>query len=103
MNYTKIVLNIPHSSISGIFGDGSGWAYDARLINSAMKETDWHTDFIFSSADNPNIVPCIFPFSRFLVDVERLDNDDLESEGRGIIYTDVDGCKRGDLSTLQKD
>ena len=91
--FNKIVLNIPHSSINGVFTNGSGWGYNANLLNSVMKETDWHTDFIFND-DREEIVPCIFNYSRFLVDVERLENDPLENEGRGIIYSNVNGHQR---------
>lgn len=91
--FNKIVLNIPHSSINGVFINGSGWSYNANLINSVMKETDWHTDFIFSDT-REEVIPFIFNYSRFLVDVERLENDPLEKEGRGILYTNVNGHLR---------
>ena len=35
-----------------------------------------------------------FPFSRFFCDVERLENDPLESIGHGIVYTDFGECHR---------
>lgn len=35
-----------------------------------------------------------FPFSRFFCDVERLENDPLESIGQGIVYTDFGKCHR---------
>lgn len=94
--FNKIVLNIPHSSINGVFINGSGWSYNANLLNSVMKETDWHTDFIFSDT-REEVVPFIFNYHRFLVDVERLENDPLENEGRGILYTNVNGHLRDGL------
>ena len=53
------------------------------------------------------VVPVIFPYSRFYVDVERLVDDPLEKEGQGIIYTrfnnnvrTVDEREREHLMTL---
>lgn len=99
--FDKIVLNIPHSSINGILDKDSGWKMNANLINIMMRETDWHTDFIFNDENNPKVVSCVFPYSRFIVDVERLENDPMEKEGRGIIYTDVHGFKRDYLYAKQ--
>ncbi len=92
--YNKIVLNIPHSSFNGIISNNGGWKPNANLINQAIKETDWHTDFLFKDVSNKRVVPCVFDYSRFYVDVERLVNDQLEKEGRGILYTDINGHKR---------
>lgn len=97
--FNKILLNIPHSSVNGVFSEGSGWDYNANLINAVIKETDWHTDFIFSDTTNPKVLPFIFKYSRFLVDVERLENDPLERQGRGILYTNVNGHHRHKLSS----
>lgn len=93
--FDKIILNIPHSSFNGIFDVNlSGWQPNANLINQMIKETDWHTDFLFVREKCDNIKPIIFNYSRFIVDVERLDNDPLESSGRGIIYKKVGDFER---------
>lgn len=83
--FNDIVLNIPHSSILGLFSEFGGWKYNANLLNKVIKDTDWHTDFIFHS-DKENVHSVVFNWSRYVVDVERLENDPLENEGRGIIY-----------------
>ena len=93
-NYNKIVLNIPHSSFNGIISDKGGWTPNANLINQAIKDTDWHTDFLFQDNSNKKVVPCVFDYSRYYVDAERLVNDPLEKERRGILYTDINGFKR---------
>ena len=61
-----------------------------------VRWTDWYTDWIFCQAaiHDSRIVPVTFPFSRFFCDVERLENDPLESIGQGIVYTDFDECHR---------
>ena len=91
--FDNIVLNIPHSSIQGLFSKVSGWAYNANLLNKAIKDTDWHTDFIFHS-NIEKVHPVIFEWSRYVVDVERLENDPLEKEGYGMIYDLNNGFKR---------
>lgn len=92
-NFDNIVLNIPHSSILGLFSEFGGWKYNANLLNKAIKDTDWHTDFIFHS-DRDNVHSVVFNWCRYVVDVERLQNDPLEKEGRGIIYEGIDGFER---------
>ena len=62
VKFNKIVLNIPHSSINGVFTNGSGWRYNANLLNSVMRETDWHTDFIFND-EREEVVPLIIHVS----------------------------------------
>ncbi|MBQ0020951.1 MAG: N-formylglutamate amidohydrolase [Bacteroidales bacterium] len=92
--FNKIVLNIPHASLNCQSLAESGWKENANLINIMIKETDWHTDFIFTDTNNKSVVPFIFPYSRFIVDVERLENDPLESEGRGIVYKNIGSFAR---------
>ena len=55
--------------------------------------TVFYSIFIFND-EREEVVPCIFNYSRFLVDVERLEDDPLENEGRGILYSNVDGYQR---------
>lgn len=94
----KLVLNIPHSSVNGIFDPRIGrWPREAGFINEAVRKyTDWFTDFLFAT-ERDNVVPVIFDYSRFVCDAERLDDDPLKSSGQGIIYTEYLGYKRGAL------
>ena len=98
-----IVLNIPHSSINGIFDRHYGkWGNNPHFINECIrKHTDWFTDMLFSS-DRENVSSVVFNYSRFVCDVERLDSDPLEKIGQGIIYTEFNGYKRGELSEIEK-
>lgn len=101
----KIVLNIPHSSLNGIFDKNIGqWPCNSYFMNECInKWTDWFTDFLFMQlSKEENVDTIVFPFSRFVCDVERLKNDPLEIEGNGIIYTQFNGYKRGFLSEAQK-
>ena len=43
----------------------------------------------------------VFPYSRFVCDAERLENDPLEEKGQGIIYKEYDGHKRNDMTEKQ--
>ena len=74
MHYNRIVLNEPHASIEGLYDDKlSGWNIDDRFINDVVfRLTDWHTDYLFHGFGHPNIRTVRFPFSRFIVDAERL-------------------------------
>ena len=97
---SKIVLNIPHSSLNGIFDKNIGqWPCNSYFMNECInKWTDWFTDFLFMQlSKEENVDTIVFPFSRFVCDVERLKNDPLEIEGNGIIYTQFNGYKRGFL------
>lgn len=95
----NIVLNIPYSSTQGIFDNEiGGWTPNPHFINDCVnKWTDWWTDMLFHS-NNENVKSFIFPYSRFVCDAERLENDPMEEKGQGIIYTSFDGYKRKDLS-----
>ncbi len=88
MQYKTIVLNEPHASIEGLFdGNLSFWDIDEGFINDiVLRWTDWHTDYLFHGFNNECIKTVRFPYSRFIVDAERLWDDPLESEGQGIIY-----------------
>ena len=72
-----MLLHIPHSS--SIFPIGFG---QKLPIDEVCLHTDWFTDELFSGH-----VRFVYPYSRFFCDVERLVNDPLEAEGRGIAYT----------------
>ena len=86
--YDKIVLNVPHSSIERCY---EGWKGCLNMFHVVKEWTDWHTDILFQD-ERATMVR--FPFSRFFCDVERLVNDPLEKEGRGIIYYKFGGFER---------
>lgn len=46
----NIILNIPHSSINGIFDkEIGGWHENPFFINGPVREhTDWFTDMLFT-------------------------------------------------------
>lgn len=86
----NIVLNIPHSSDGKKILD-FGW--NEAILPKVEKWTDWHTDKLFAPTQN-NIKAVIFPYSRFICDVERLIDDPMEEIGQGIVYTEFEGVKR---------
>ena len=90
----KIVMNVPHSSIEGI--NNSGWSRSLKFFDAVKSLTDWHTDFIFDFAGSGCPVDIVRSgLSRFVCDVERLENDPMESIGQGIIYTKYDDTLHG--------
>jgi len=93
MQYNRIVLNEPHASIEGLYDDDlSFWQIDSHFINDVvLKMTDWHTDFLFHGYRNERIKTVRFPYSRFIVDAERLWDDPLDEVGQGIVYRYFDG------------
>ncbi len=87
---SKIILNIPHSSICGT--ENAGWNSQFHLCQAIMQLTDWHTQILFYPKDEKYDVKNdfsihVFDKSRFVVDVERLLHDDMEKIGQGILYT----------------
>jgi len=96
MQYNRIVLNEPHASIEGLYDNQlSFWNIDERFINDiVLKWTDWHTDFLFHGYRSEKIRTVRFPYSRFIVDAERLWDDPLEQHGQGIVYKQFDGYTR---------
>lgn len=100
----NLVLNIPHSSLYGIFDEKIGkWRLNSFLINDVViPHTDIFTDLVFRVKDMENITPIVFPYSRFVCDVERLENDPLEEIGQGIIYTKFKGYTRQPLTDEEK-
>ena len=93
MQYNRIVLNEPHASIEGLYDERlSFWNVDDRFVNDiVLKWTDWHTDYLFHGYRKETIRTVRFPYSRFIVDAERLWNDPLEAKGQGILYKQFDG------------
>ena len=96
MQYKRIVLNEPHASIEGLYDNQlSFWNIDERFINDiVLKWTDWHTDFLFHGYRSEKVRTVRFPYSRFIVDAERLWDDPLEQHGQGIVYKRFDGYTR---------
>ena len=96
MTYPILVLNEPHASIEGLYDNElSFWNIDARFINEVVfRLTDWHTDFLFHGFRDARVRPVRFPYSRFVVDAERLWDDPLEQEGQGILYRRFGGYCR---------
>lgn len=96
MQYKRIVLNEPHASIEGLYDNQlSFWNIDEHFINDiVLKWTDWHTDFLFHGYRSENVKTVRFPYSRFIVDAERLWDDPLEQHGLGIVYKQFDGYSR---------
>lgn len=94
--YDKLVLNEPHASLEGLYDvDKSYWDVDADFLNDVViKWTDRHTDYLFHGLKDDRIKTVRFPYSRFVVDAERLWNDPLESVGQGIVYKNFDGHRR---------
>jgi len=94
--YNRLVLNEPHASLEGLYdADKSYWNVDADFLNNVViKWTDWHTDYLFHGLRDDRIKTVRFPYSRFIVDAERLWKDPLESVGQGIVYKNFDGHQR---------
>jgi N-formylglutamate amidohydrolase len=67
---------------------------DSELEAQLDRLTDHYTDELFS-AKHPDVIPLVYPVSRFVVDPERFSEDVLEPmamRGQGAVYTKtVDG------------
>lgn len=88
----RIVLNIPHSSFRFPFGYD---AWDDGIHIDMERLTDKFTDKLFiPDTSHPEIIPVIFPYSRFFCDAERLVDDPMEKIGQGIIYRKFNGKSR---------
>lgn len=101
----NIVLNIPHSSINGIFeAEFGAWPCNPHFVNDCVNRwTDWNTPLLFMGLSKfENVQTVIFPYSRFVCDAERLPNDEKESVGQGIIYTEFDGYQRSEIDAAKK-
>lgn len=93
--FEKIVLNVPHASYEDAHVEE--WSDRQAFVRELFRWTDWYTDWIFGSED-PRVDMCRLPMSRFACDVERLLDDPLEQEGRGIVYTRFNGLTRKPLT-----
>ena len=94
--YKRIVLNEPHASMEGLYdADKSYWQIDADFLNKVViKWPDWHTGYLFHGVSDYRIRTVCFPYSRFIVDADRLWNDPMESIGLGIVYKECEACRR---------
>ena len=94
--YEHIVLNEPHASMEGLYdAEKSFWNIDADFLNNVViKWTAWHTDYLFHGLQDSRIRTVRFPYSRFIVDAERLWNDPMESIGQGIVYKEFEDYRR---------
>ena len=104
MKKRNIVLNIPHASINGVFDPKfGGWPSNQYFVNNCLnKWTDWYTDFLFAPlSGQKDVSTVVFPYSRFVCDAERLENDPLEEKGQGIIYKEFDFHKRNPMNEKQ--
>lgn len=88
--FNRIVLNIPHSSPIFPFGQK---CWEDGIDAEIQRWTDWYTDWLFQSSD-ARIISISYPFSRFFCDVERLEDDPLETIGQGIVYKQFNGLRR---------
>jgi N-formylglutamate amidohydrolase len=82
----RIVLSIPHCSTQI---DLDEWDSD-EIMHDVYKWTDLYADIIFQpdiQYFKSNIFLVKGNVSRFICDVERLENDSLNEIGQGIIYT----------------
>ena len=61
MTGKNIVLNVPHSSINGIFDDNIGkWPDNPYFINECVrKHTDWWTDMLFTVRGEENVTKVV--------------------------------------------
>ena len=75
MDYDKIILNVPHSSLLGLYDSVySGWKENPAFeCDCVIKWTDWATDNIFAPNHNlkVNVDMHIFQLLRFIIDAER--------------------------------
>ena len=104
MKKRNIVLNIPHASINGVFDPQyGGWPCNQYFVNNYInKFTDWYTDFLFLTLSRQkDVSTVVFPYSRFVCDAERLENDPLEEIGQGIIYKKYGGFERNPMDKKQ--
>ena len=67
---------------------------DSELEVQLDRLTDHYTDELFS-LEHPDVIPLVYPVSRFVVDPERFSDDALEPmalRGQGAVYTQtIDG------------
>lgn len=96
MNIKQIVVNIPHSA--PVPDDFSKWSNPCLARQEAVKWNDSNIDVVFRDPKNRTLegmnalkFPAVLlhksSLNRYTVDMERLENDPMEAQGQGIIYT----------------
>jgi N-formylglutamate amidohydrolase len=77
---SNVIIHIPHGNTE----IPNNIVYTKDIQSDIDIHTDWGTIDIFNTDDHTVI---IYPYSRYFCDVERLENDTMESVGMGIYYT----------------
>ena len=93
MNIKQIVVNIPHSA--PVPDDFSKWSNPCLARQEAVKWNDSNIDVVFRDPKNRMreelgiraVLLHKTSLNRYKVDMERLENDPMEAQGQGIIYT----------------
>jgi N-formylglutamate deformylase len=90
-----IIAHIPHSSMAIPEADRTGFLRTPDELESEVKKLNDHfTDKLFESS-HADVISLVFPVNRFLVDVERFEEDESEpmsDQGMGMLYThDTEG------------
>lgn len=91
-SYNNIILHIPHASVAGL--GYAKWDDEVGLIREVKRWTDWYTDLIFVPVNRPEVKSITADYSRFVVDVERLEDDPHNVVGQGIVYKQFNGIMR---------
>ena len=85
-----MIFHIPHSSTAIPLEHREAFLLDdAELDREIFRMTDHYTDELFLLCVEPEDVSVISPLSRLVVDMERFDDDEIESmaeNGMGVIY-----------------
>lgn len=90
-----MIIHIPHSSMLIPEVDRVGFTLSyCAILQELNKLNDHFTDLLF---DRESFNSIVFPVNRFLVDVERFEDDDIEpmaKKGMGVLYThDTNGLR----------
>ena len=99
--YDRLILAIPHAVRRF---RTELWSDRELVEGDADRWTDWYTDEMFAvEPAYERIVAVIGDVSRFDCDLERLMNDPLEEEGRGILYRVSHSGATRELTYVQKE
>lgn len=97
--YDKLIISIPHATWPFSLDQ---WQPPWLALKDSDRWTDWYTDLLFKPSFNKDISVVIGDISRFDCDLERLEDDPLEQDGRGILYTKSHCGAYRTLSDLDK-
>jgi len=99
--YTKLILAIPHAVRRF---QAELWSNPRSVEADADRWTDWYTDELFTMGiTSHRIAAVIGEVSRFDCDLERLIDDPLELEGRGILYSKSHSHATRSLTAAQQE